>query len=52
VTMSFGVSASSYGAAFGYATVFAEADQALLDAKNGGRNRVCSAAFPALATAA
>jgi len=52
VTMSFGVSASSEGVAFDYGTVFAEADQALYEAKSGGRNRVCAAGQATLATAA
>ena len=41
VTVSFGVSASPPGTAFEYETVFASADQALYDAKEQGRNRVC-----------
>ena len=42
VTMSFGVSASENGAVFDYATVFAQADAALYEAKRSGRNRVCN----------
>jgi diguanylate cyclase (GGDEF)-like protein len=41
VTMSFGVSASVRGAAFGYESLFARADRALYRAKQEGRNRVC-----------
>jgi diguanylate cyclase (GGDEF)-like protein len=40
VTISFGVSASTHGARFDYATVFAGADRALYEAKREGRNRV------------
>jgi diguanylate cyclase (GGDEF)-like protein len=40
VTMSFGVSASEPETAFDYATVCAEADAALYEAKRAGRNRV------------
>ncbi len=43
VTMSLGVSASSFGEIFDYDTVFAQADAALYRAKNGGRNQVCVA---------
>lgn len=43
VTMSFGVSASGYGELFGYEEVFARADEALYDAKESGRDRVCVA---------
>jgi diguanylate cyclase (GGDEF)-like protein len=41
VTMSFGVSASKRDAGFDYATVCAEADAALYEAKRNGRNGVC-----------
>ena len=40
VTMSFGVSASPHGGRFEYQRVFAEADEALFEAKRGGRDRV------------
>jgi len=40
VTMSFGVSASQAGE-FDYEEIFAAADEALYEAKNSGRNRVC-----------
>ncbi len=43
VTMSFGVSASVSGTPFDYPTVFAQADNALYQAKRDGRNRVCRA---------
>ena len=49
VTMSFGVSASPRGRRFEYQTVFAEADEALFEAKRGGRDQVRSAPDPALA---
>lgn len=42
VTMSFGVSSSGYGGIFDYDRVFAAADAALYDAKNSGRDRVCT----------
>ena len=41
VTMSFGVSCSSYGEVFDYERVFEAADAALYEAKNTGSNRVC-----------
>ncbi len=41
VTMSFGVSGSLAGEPFNYVDVFARADAALYEAKQGGRNRVC-----------
>jgi diguanylate cyclase (GGDEF)-like protein len=41
VTMSFGVAASAAGEPFDYDVVFAQADQALYQAKSAGRNRVC-----------
>jgi diguanylate cyclase (GGDEF)-like protein len=40
VTISFGVSASAHGTRFDYATVFAQADSALYEAKRDGRDRV------------
>jgi len=40
VTMSFGVAASTAGQPFDYDIVFAQADQALHQAKSAGRNRV------------
>jgi diguanylate cyclase (GGDEF)-like protein len=43
VSMSFGVSASATGTIFDYATVFAQADAALYEAKRSGRDRVCAA---------
>jgi diguanylate cyclase (GGDEF)-like protein len=43
VSMSFGVSASANGTIFDYATVFAQADAALYEAKRSGRDRVCAA---------
>jgi diguanylate cyclase (GGDEF)-like protein len=52
VTMSFGVSASVTGAGFDYATVSAEADGALYEAKRSGRDAVRSSPAPALAPAA
>ncbi len=42
VTMSFGVSSSGHDSLFDYDRVFAAADAALYDAKNGGRDLVCS----------
>jgi diguanylate cyclase (GGDEF)-like protein len=47
VTMSFGVSASERGETFDYESVFAQADTALYEAKDAGRNRVCVAGAPA-----
>jgi diguanylate cyclase (GGDEF)-like protein len=44
VTVSFGVGASATGDTFDYATVFAQADAALYEAKRAGRDRVCGAA--------
>jgi diguanylate cyclase (GGDEF)-like protein len=41
LTISFGVSASTRGAGFDYDQVFANADEALYEAKSEGRNRVC-----------
>jgi diguanylate cyclase (GGDEF)-like protein len=49
VTMSFGVAASKAGEPFDYERVFAEADAALYDAKQGGRDRVSPAAVTRLA---
>jgi diguanylate cyclase (GGDEF)-like protein len=49
ITMSFGVSASPRGRRFEYQTVFAEADEALFEAKRNGRDQVRSAPDPALA---
>jgi diguanylate cyclase (GGDEF)-like protein len=43
VTMSFGVGASERGETFDYASVFAKADAALYQAKQGGRDQVCLA---------
>jgi diguanylate cyclase (GGDEF)-like protein len=43
VTMSFGVHASVRGEAFDYESVFAKADAALYEAKQGGRDQVCVA---------
>jgi diguanylate cyclase (GGDEF)-like protein len=40
LTMSFGVSASTAGTEFDYASVFAAADAALYDAKEMGRDRI------------
>lgn len=42
VTMSFGVSSSGEGNVFDYDSNFEAADAALYEAKNTGRNRVCS----------
>ncbi len=44
VTISLGVCASSPGQGFDYKSVFARADEALYEAKRGGRDRVCVAA--------
>jgi len=41
VTMSFGVAASGSRERFDYTEVFARADAALYEAKDGGRNKVC-----------
>jgi diguanylate cyclase (GGDEF)-like protein len=41
VTMSFGVAASTRGKAFDYEPLFAKADAALYQAKQGGRDQVC-----------
>ncbi|HEY7266287.1 MAG TPA: GGDEF domain-containing protein [Solirubrobacterales bacterium] len=41
VTISFGVAASARSTNFDYEKVFAAADEALYEAKSGGRNRVC-----------
>jgi diguanylate cyclase (GGDEF)-like protein len=41
LTISLGVAASPRGAGFDYDAVFAAADEALYEAKSGGRNRVC-----------
>jgi diguanylate cyclase (GGDEF)-like protein len=41
VSMSFGVSASSYGEAFDYRAVFGRADEALYEAKGFGHSNVC-----------
>lgn len=46
VTMSFGVAASTPGTRFDYATVFAQADKALYEAKCDGRDRVRLARTP------
>jgi diguanylate cyclase (GGDEF)-like protein len=46
VTMSFGVAASAPGCRFDYATVFAQADYALYEAKRDGRDRVRLATTP------
>lgn len=43
ITLSLGVAASCQGQAFEYNTLFAEADAALYQAKQSGRNRVCVA---------
>ena len=43
VTMSFGVDASPRGETFDYDSVFAKADTALYEAKQGGRDQVCAA---------
>jgi diguanylate cyclase (GGDEF)-like protein len=43
VTMSFGVSASTRGEPFCYSDVFHEADAAMYEAKQDGRDRVCLA---------
>jgi diguanylate cyclase (GGDEF)-like protein len=42
LTMSFGVSVSARASTFDYDAVFATADAALYQAKQGGRNRVCT----------
>jgi diguanylate cyclase (GGDEF)-like protein len=41
ITMSFGVSASARGSRFDFEKVFGAADDALYEAKDSGRNRVC-----------
>jgi diguanylate cyclase (GGDEF)-like protein len=41
MTMSFGVSASAKGTRFDFEEIFGAADDALYEAKDGGRNRVC-----------
>ena len=46
VTMSFGVASSAAGDRFDFEAVFAQADQALYQAKHLGRNRVATAAQP------
>jgi diguanylate cyclase (GGDEF)-like protein len=50
VTLSCGVAASSSGATFVYADVFAAADTALYEAKHDGRNRVRAAGGPPRST--
>jgi PleD family two-component response regulator len=44
VTMSLGVAASEAGGVFDYGATFGDADAALLEAKQTGRNRVITAA--------
>jgi len=51
VTMSFGVAASQRGGRFDYEAIFAEADAALYEAKDSGRDRV-RRAEPGLVAAA
>jgi diguanylate cyclase (GGDEF)-like protein len=46
LTMSFGVAATAAGEPFEFEALFAEADAALLSAKNAGRNRVCASGEP------
>jgi diguanylate cyclase (GGDEF)-like protein len=48
VTMSFGVSASRRDSAFDYKAICAEADEALYEAKRGGRDAVCGGPVVAL----
>lgn len=50
VTLSFGVSASTYGEIFDFEKVFAAADSALYRAKNSGRDQVCVAGDDDVAT--